>query len=685
MTELAPTEGAPTGRSTVVVARKKMVMTTTASIERDKAQREEILLRKERNDSHRAAMAAPTSLEGLKRLAARRYGNLVKAWSIAFDRDGNGRISFFEFSSACRALGFEGNIKKTFEEMDVDRNGAISMENFDPAMSQALSSFKELLAQKYGSIIQAFAALDQESGALTPDRFALKCTAIGYEGNARTLFDWLDANDSGTVTLDEIDPRAAMAQARDEAAVELLMGGHHMRTDTKRSNLSGQYDTAVTATKLVKEQARQRYKADIEARNARAEHLNKAMKTLPGFKSLLIHRYGSIVNAWKCGLDKDGNGRLNFNDFCQGCREIGYYAPRQLWLELDAENSGFISVYEIDPHMASLMEELAQRISLQCGNLEAAWSHLFDACRQQRCTWPSFLLSCDALGYHKAKAKQVFKALGAHKGNRFILRGDFDFLSLWFVGGAGDMRPNIPVVDPMSTAASYAKQRRNALTTSQRSIGFGDEPVAEFRAFLKRRFGTVLAAWLLCLDRDRNGTLSQMEFCRGMREMGYIGNARDIFKRLDSDGSGIVSLAEMDPEIGRALTVFRQCCNTYGGLELIWDKFGLNRAGKNNMDITQFVLACQMMRYRLSAKQLFLQLDIDHSGSLSFNEILWAAKPTVDHKEPLGETLGAIQLSGIYKKPTASSLTREQVKMRERKLCTVPREVVAQTCGDQVA
>ena len=49
-------------------------------------------------------------------------------------------------------------------------------------------------------------------------------------------------------------------------------------------------------------------------------------------------------------LYTDGNGKLTFGEFCVAARYLGYSGSlKQLWKSLDTDNSGSISIRELDP------------------------------------------------------------------------------------------------------------------------------------------------------------------------------------------------------------------------------------------------------------------------------------------------------------------------------------------------
>jgi len=184
------------------------------------------------------------------------------------------------------------------------------------------------------------------------------------------------------------------------------------------------------------------------------------------------------------------------------------------------------------------------------------------------------------------------------------------------------------------------------------------------------------------LDRHRVGTLGVMAFCRGLREMGFRGNARLIFNELDENSNGTVSLEELDPDCWHLLITFHTCVEEYGGFSKLWEFVERDRK-RREIQLSEFQAACDELNYSLSAEKLFQELDIDRSGSLSYDEVLWAAMPKAKATETYIEVCGRIQLSGNYKKPNSTCISREKEKARERRLTALSRHAVANQCRER--
>ena len=60
-----------------------------------------------------------------------------------------------------------------------------------------------------------------------------------------------------------------------------------------------------------------------------------------------------MVRAWKECLDPEGREAIGFVDFARATRQFGFNGPiKEIWQQLDADDSGVISFDELAPEAA---------------------------------------------------------------------------------------------------------------------------------------------------------------------------------------------------------------------------------------------------------------------------------------------------------------------------------------------
>merc|ERR1719326_968200 len=174
---------------------------------------------------------------GFEAALTRKYGNLLRAWTLALDIDGSGSIGFTEFCTAVRAQGFAGSLKDLWKEYDKDGEGFISMDEFCPEIAALMSSFKSFLKEKHeGSLVKAWKkSLDlDKSGSIKKDELVEAMKKLGWDGDAARVYSLLDFDHGGSVTLEEIDPKAAQAMARGDDEL-----GLDVEDDKKAADMRG--------------------------------------------------------------------------------------------------------------------------------------------------------------------------------------------------------------------------------------------------------------------------------------------------------------------------------------------------------------------------------------------------------------------------------------------------------------
>lgn len=195
-----------------------------------------------------------SDIKAFKKCLKERYGNLDDGLDY-IDLHHTGILSLKDFLYVCRECEFRGNERRLFEYMDTNNMGQIILEDIDkkatdsmvekrakmmaingygaaqrrllqeafphtvPPVGEsggepALRNFLHFLEQKHGTVFKAWRrALDfDEKGLLNFVEFRKGCYALGFGGNVRNVWAWLESvgavDEDGFISLKALDKKA---------------------------------------------------------------------------------------------------------------------------------------------------------------------------------------------------------------------------------------------------------------------------------------------------------------------------------------------------------------------------------------------------------------------------------------------------------------------------------------------
>jgi len=549
-----------------------------------------------------------------KTMLCRQYGNLARAWRFALDTDGNQRLSFIEFCTAVRTLGYEGNLKKLWHALDSDGTGHITLEEIDERAANTLSEYKALLNKKYGNFLKAWKkGLDiDKSGRLELEEF-IKCNEkMGWTGDSKYLFLLL-IPDAGRkyITMADLDPSLMLALYRGDdhmLTCAKTYQGPSMAEKLKMSFLERQsYNTSNNWKQYLG--AEQREAAEVAEREKKKSEMGSMCAG--SFRRMLMNRFGSIPRAWRRALDTDGNGKLSFGEFSEACRRVGYSGSvRTLWSCFDQDDSGTITLNEVEPETYQRIMEFRELIFEKFNNIQNAWKKFFDRDKNNHLDFKEFKQKCKDLGF-SLSAKGMFIDLIAEKGRKYVQLADLDILLIGF--------PKKEAIIKWEGAPEAIEIKRNSVKIDHANVGA--KTADEFKKLLCSKFGNIPRAWRECLDNDDNGRLSFGEFCVSCRNLGYNGNVKALWKTFDDDNSGFISLKELDPQAQEAMDSFKDLLRTLCGNTLkAWNEC-LDLDKNNRLDLEEFKARCKDIGYPGNATKLFKWLLPSRASFLSLENI----------------------------------------------------------------
>lgn len=150
------------------------------------------------------------------------------------------------------------------------------------------------------------------------------------------------------------------------------------------------------------------------------------------FLKLLRRKFGTLVRAWRVALDKDSGSELDFCEFVAAVRQMGAgQNARSLWFNLDVDQSGTLSLYDLDPIAAHALDKFRYLCTSQYGSIQNAFANVLDLNKSGMIDIDEFIECTGEMGYDAAAAQELFGFLRPRPGARVLKSIDLDFLQKW--------------------------------------------------------------------------------------------------------------------------------------------------------------------------------------------------------------------------------------------------------------
>jgi len=162
---------------------------------------------------------------------------------------------------------------------------------------------------------------------------------------------------------------------------------------------------------------------DISMRNQNHHDQDKVVNSLAGFKRLLKEKYGSIYAGWRHILDVDRDGRVTLMNFADACRKLGIKATQRIWLELDLEKRGQVTLQELDPATGSAIAAFESFLKEKHMTTKKGWKEAFELNNTVLVDEKKFVAVCEKLGL-EYDARAVFKLLRPEAGRPHLTYED---------------------------------------------------------------------------------------------------------------------------------------------------------------------------------------------------------------------------------------------------------------------
>jgi len=572
--------------------------------------------------------------DGFRTYLKKKFGTILHGWR-ALDQDRCGRLSFQEFCQACRAMGYHGNFKKLWAELDEKKTGMVSLMEIDADVGHYIGTFKHALLQKYGDMVTAwFQCIDvKREGRIQERSLRTAVGTLGLDLNPAKLFSFLRSPSSQEgVTFQEFDPEAWKKYMSGDYSNLVLPDSREFLDDLPEA--AGHMPESVTDRRQggVEQMRRSMNKDAQDQRKQEHEQMDKfkvGLKSAGGFRQALAHRFGSLLGAWREALDYDGNNRLTFGEFCLALNRLGMHGEvRKLWCQLtkSTDESGFLVFRDLDPQTDTMLSELRKKLTQEYENMLMAWIKGLDTRGTGLVTEKQFVQCCRKIGFG-GNARELFKRMQPDAGRTLMTirdfdtkafhalsRGDFRMLSEPAQGHHG--KSPLELTFHQRNEAGFFYQIRRAADASRRKefakacrvahpSAYSINTIEDFQDLCIRKYGSLIAAWRQCLDEHGNGKLTFGEFCDALRRLGYAGEFRSLFKEYDREQKGYICLADLDPEADVLVSDFLDLLGErFGTLDLAW-RDGFHQDPHGSITKKDVMEACAALGYAHDAEKLY--------------------------------------------------------------------------------
>eukprot|EP00439_Symbiodinium_sp_Y106_P075027 s1926_g14.t1 len=247
------------------------------------------------------------------------------------------------------------------------------------------------------------------------------------------------------------------------------------------------------------------------------------LEPVEDFIGLCTRKYGSMVAAWRFGLDPTGSGSLNFNEFCNATRRTGYRGSlRSLWAELCGDRN---LLRLKDPGSLKLPSDVPQH-----QDLATVWVEIFKKDPYASLSMEDLSAGCKALGFPEDLVETLFLGLHPNPGQSdslFLWDLEDMFVTtrrLWELKKPKSLRrPVLPVGTSLLVAAEVKLKPEEADEEKVEDILKHELTPQLVREAMARDFVSTAACWVTELDWRGRGSVTSQQFFELMHRLGCAG------------------------------------------------------------------------------------------------------------------------------------------------------------------
>jgi len=508
-----------------------------------------------------------------------------------FDKNHDGRITYDEFEQGLAEMNFDGDVQATWDDLDRDKSGELTMDEIDQKSADLWASFRRWAGTKFTSREDMEARLGGNQASVVSSGVVTTANRRTFEkkGSVNALGSETGA-DAGGFTMQQFCENvvrlgwhgsfeAVLFRCLDPVNAGLVRTEHLVWFDQERKK------------QLRRSAAKSR---GIGGSQAKMRHKLVSMRSLQSFLAFLRMKYGCLFKAWRKALDLDGSMTVHRKELFKACRDLNWDGNiTALWKALDADDSGTTTLDELVPALARTLAVFKRWTDTNFGDAKQAIKRL-DAVDGRRQALARCCLSLDEWKQACEKlrcpcdAEKVFKLLD-WEDDGTITYQELKCLDKW--------KPQPWLLAEPNEQAAEA-----------------------FRKVLRHQYKHMVKAWRLAVDRDGSNRVSWNEFQEVARRVKFQGDIPGAWVALDSDTSGYISLREWDAESSEILAEFRKWAHCEFGSVLCAMEM-MDKDGSGSLTFKELRKGLRTNGYRGDCFDLFKSLDIDGGGEITGEEL----------------------------------------------------------------
>ena len=322
---------------------------------------------------------------------------------------------------------------------------------------------------------------------------------------------------------------------------------------------------------------------------------------LEGFLALLRRRHGSVAAGWQI-LDAERRGQLSLQEFALACRRVDHRgSAKRLWSELGKGPRDRVSILDLDPDAAHYVETFVDALLAEHGDILRAWNEGVDRNQNGIIEEEEVLACCQDLGLALDGTALFATLRGLPPGLQLRLEAS----GLRVPREADEAFEEEHGERPLAAKQGEEPPKRYAPGLEPRRYKAGLHDLASFKRSVTNRYNSLLGAWRKALDVHDKGRLSYMEFALAMGHADLFGDTKGIFKALDAEGKGFITLRDLDPKADAMLSEMRaKLVEKHGSLLRAWFE-AIDVKGDGTVREKQFVKGCAEAGFAEGAAELF--------------------------------------------------------------------------------